>query len=476
MKTAKKKQTKGTKKGYYILYKDQAIKIDPDVFSKLSKKFEDIYRTNPEKYVFDEHISDETFKAFISSCQLQPFSIQPLYALELLELARKWEVASLELYTKGICDSNGIVYRPRNDPLGLLIQHMDENCETSSDIEAVANILNDLFEDDRLSDLEPEILFRIVTIAEKKDLDQNKLKKFVIRLIRSCPESAVLLVLKINFDLLSEDDVDLIFHCPEMHEISINFFVAAALSSIRRKANMSINELDKKHKNTILSFVTRMEEERDRIENKMKDEHDAQLDEIMNILEEQHRVIEELTDILTEQAQKLENGPLSSSALSDENAIKMQDDTRLKMKKFVQVVEDVLQERKKEALGGIQKSVSAVEHKWVEDAADPEKVLKETEQEIEISLQTCEKQEEDIDALVKDLTEIKATLCAKIVKDKIRFDKGRRMTEDRFLIFDEDPETWMPSPSEVHSGESFLNGLDQRIDQECPIRGATKRE
>ena len=464
-----KKNSRIQKTPYYFIFNEQIIKVDAEIFSQMSKKFKEIIKTNPEKFEFKEQVSEHTFKAFIASCQLQPFTIPPLYALELLDLSRKWGIPSLEQYTCEVCRTNGIIFRPKEDALGNLLEKINENSETKEDLQAVANILNDLFNDDRLPDVEPEILFRIIILSEKQNLDMKKFIKFVIGLFNTNPESAVLLSLRINFDLLTEKEVDIIFRCSEMHSIHINFFVAAALSSIRYKSFSSISELEKRHQSSINLFAQRMEEEIKKIKNNLNDEHEKKLDEIMDILEEQHRIIEGLTDILTEQAEKLENGPLSSSSLSDQNAIELQEDTKRKMNKFIELVNDVLKERKEAAIGGVHKSVSQVEQKWVDDLTDPDKVLHDTENIINQSDKACQKQEEQINNLSKELVEIKATLCAKIVKDKIRYDKGKRIIENRFLIFNN--EGWLPSDQQVHSAESFLNGLEQRIDIECPIRG-----
>ena len=205
---------------YYIGFKDNMYKVDPVIFAQHSGKFAKDCIKQRDHMEFEENVSDETFKAFLASCQLRSFQIKPLYALELLDVARKWDCPNLESFCQELCKNNGIVFRPRNDPLGILLAHIDEGTTKRADLLNVAKVFDEVLDDDRLPDVEPEILFRIVLMAEKTGFDMNKYIKFVMSIIRTEPETATLLCLRINFDLLPEDQENLIFHCPTIHQMS----------------------------------------------------------------------------------------------------------------------------------------------------------------------------------------------------------------------------------------------------------------
>jgi chorismate mutase len=458
---------------FYIGFKDNFYKVDPAIFAQQSGKFAREFEGKSE-LEFEDNVSDETFKAFLSSCQLRNFQIKPLYALELLNVAREWECPNLETYCQDLCKSHGIVFRPRNDLLGVLLTRIDEGKAKRSDLQNVADVLDDYLEDDRLSDLEPEILFRIVLMAEKKGFSMEKYIKFVMSIIKTEPETATLLSLRINFDLLPEDQENLIFHCPTIHEMSIGFFVAMALSNVRWHGKHNLAQAHSSYTEVLNNFVTNIEEKRRKLLEEFESEHEKEMDEIITVLEKQHQVIEDLSDILAEQAMRLEKGPLSVEGQSDENINKMKADIEEEVKRISEVVNARLLEDRPKFKGQINDEVELVKNRWIAKMTDPEKVKQDHQEKLEDIKGLINSQEEQVSKLAGDVKQLKAALCAKIVRDKLRGEKGKRNISNCYGIFDESAEEgniWGVDSEDVSkASKEIIDVIEQRLDEECPIR------
>ncbi|EAY17273.1 hypothetical protein TVAG_266360 [Trichomonas vaginalis G3] len=456
---------------YYIGYKDNMYKVDPVIFAQHSGKFARDCLIQRDHMEFNEVVSDETFKAFLSSCQLRNFQLQPLYALELLDVARKWDCPNLERYCQDLCKENGIVYRPKNDVLGNLLKNIDEGTAKRSDLQAVANVFDEVMDDDRLPDVEPEILFRIVLMAEKKGFDMEKYIKFVMRIIKTEPETAILLILRINFDLLPEDQENYIFHCPMIHEQSINFFVAMALSSVRWHARTELEATTNYHIDLLNDFLKNIEVTKANLIKQLADEHDEQMDEIMTVLEKQHAIIEDLSDILAEQAQKLETGPLSVNGQGDERVNKIRHDAENDIRRYTEAVNDQLNENRARFMNNIEETIENVKNEWIKNMTDPVRVKEAHEKKLNEIDQQCNKQQQQLDQIQGEVDTIKATLLAKIVKDKLQGARGIRDTTNAYDVFDGAEKIWNLSSDDVKRAErDVIDVIEHRIEAECPMR------
>ena len=457
---------------YYIGFKDNMYKVDPVLFAQHSGKFAKDCITQRDHMEFEENVSDDTFKAFLASNQLRNFQIKPLYALELLEVARKWDCPNLESYCQELCKANGIVFRPRYDPLGILLRRIDEGTTKRSDLQNVADMFEEYLEDDRLPDLEPEILFRIVLMAEKKGFDMNKYIKFVMSIIKTEPETAILLVLRINFDLLPEDQENYIFHCPMIHEMSINFFVAMALSMVRWHARTELKDASNYHIEVMNEFVKSIEEKKKNLTQELADEHDKEMDEVITVLEKQHQLIEELSDILAEQARKLETGPLSVQGQGDERVNKIRLEAEQDIKRYAEAVNDQLKEERANLMEEMEEAIRLVKERWIQNLSDPERVKEIQEAKLSEIGAIANAEQEQVEQLVADVTQLKSALCAKVVRDKLRAEKGLRDTTNHLLLFDKGAEQiWGLASDDVKRAErDIVDVLESRIEKECPIR------
>lgn len=456
---------------YYIGFKNDAYKVDPVIFAKYSSKFAEDLPKNEKLMEFNENVEDETFKAFIASNQLKPFEIQPMYILELLDVARKWGCPSLETYCQDFCKKNGITYRSRDDPLGILIQHIDNDCETEEDLEAVAAIFNDLIYDDRLPDVEPELLFRIVYMAEKMGMEQEKLIEFIFSIIKTVPETAVLLSLFVNFDNLTEEQEKIIFHTADMHQLSINFFVAASLSSVRYKTRKELNEISQVHQETLDQFINNVEAKKKKLIQDLQDDHNAQMEEVMNVLEEQHRTVEELSDVLADMANKLKSGPLSAEALGDPSINKIKSDCEDQLKTYRQALEDGLDDKKMALRERFVKHVEYQKNNWITNLTDPDKVNTLHQRKLAVINEITDDLDAKLEDIEANIDQMKSLVAAMIVRDKLRTEKGTRDIDDPYSIFDGVKPIWNLDREGVQAAEKTIIGIEDRLDQECPIRG-----
>lgn len=459
---------------FYIGFKDNFYKVDASIFAQQSAKFarECVGKKELE---FEDNVADDTFKAFLSSCQLRNFQIKPLYALELLDVARKWECPNLEQFCQELCKANGIIFRPRNDPLGVLLSHIDEGKARRSDLLNVANIFDECLDDDRLPDVEPEILFRIVLMAEKKGFNMEKYIKFVMSIIKTEPETATLLCLRINFDLLPEDQENLIFHCPTIHEMSIGFFVAMALSNVRWHGNHDLEETRAAYAEVVNNFITSIDEKKKKLIEEFRDEHESEMDEIITVLEKQHKLIEELSDVLAAQASKLEKGPLSVEGQGDERVNKIRIDAEEEIKRYAEVVNDQLKEERAGFKERIKEEIDAVKRRWISRLSDPKKVNEDQENKLNDIGDVISSQHEQVRQVQDDVKQLKAALCAKIVRDKLRGEKGLRNATNCYGIFDnvssDADSIWgLDSDDVTKASKEIVEVIEQRLEEECPIR------
>lgn len=451
-------------------------RVDPQIFQKMSDKFRVDYPNCPNQMDFKENVSREVFDVFINACQLKNFEIQPEYALDVLDVSRTWEVPSLEKYTKQYCRDHGIKFRPREDYIGILLNKIDNNCEDVQDLQNVANVINDVFDDDRLPEVAAEDLFRIIVLAEKVELDMDKLIEFVMKLYEINPEAAVLLTLRIDFDKLTEEQLNVIFHCSEMHNISIGFFVAFSLSATRNKTKGDLVETQRKHIEAMNLFDREMDNEHRKMVMKLDTEHRNEMQKLNNILLEQDKKINELTDILHSMAEALDTGPLSPRGIGDENLRRIKEETVERVSGIRDRIEGEVQNALKECESIFENSVAKVEDDWEKECADPLFVEKETERVLSLAEERGNMFDKLLEGIENIIHRTKCGLAAKVVKDKIRISKGVRENVNiasKFELFDVNKDLWNLDKRDIKVQYSNIKDIEKLIDEICPIRAGT---
>jgi uncharacterized protein YukE len=471
-----------SRKPYFIIFEDNMYKVDPDLFSEHSQRFKEEYAQNPDQISFKENVAKETFEAFISSCQLRTYTIADSLILELLEVYRNWKCFSLEAQCYNECKKRGLRPRPREDYIGILLEKCDNNQETVEDLRNVAGILNDNWDDDRLPDIEPELLYRIVVLAEKKEMDMEKLKDFVMKLYETSPESAVLLTLRLDFDHLSESELETIFQCNEMHEISIGFFVAASLSAIRNKTKDNLVDSEVNHIAMMNDFLRQMDYDRRHMIMRLDKEHRDEMEFLINRIKKQHETIERLSDILCKSAEKLSSGSLSPRGIGDPKLMEIRDEVDERLTKIYNQTQADIEDNITEATKIFENSVAKIEKEWEEESADPTKIIADTERTVAIADQKIGEFNKTLDQIQKTIRESKGSIAAKIVRDHIRFSSGllkdvrKKKSGSKFDLFKGTGSLWDLSANEVKEQVRTVKELENMLDMICPIRGAATRK
>ncbi|EAY11471.1 hypothetical protein TVAG_248380 [Trichomonas vaginalis G3] len=456
-------------------------KVNPEVFSQQSTKFAEEYQQNPQQLKFEENVAKETFEAFINSCQLRPYVISDLLIFELLDLYRKWGCNSLEAHCYSECKNRGLRPRPREDYIGILLDKIDNNEETVEDLRHVAEILNDSWDDDRLPDIEPELLYRIVVLAEKYNMDMDELTKFTMNLYDINPESAVLLTLRLDFDHLSEEQIDRIFHCSEMHNISIGFFVAMSISAVRNRTKDNLVDSECNHIKMMNEFQREMDYDRRHMIMRLDQEHEDEMRKLMDTLVKQHRKLEELTDYLTDTAERLDSGPLSPRGIGDPKLKALKEETDEKLQRIYNRIQADVEQNLAENSQVFENSIAKIEAEWEADCADPRKVSADTDRAIAIAGDKAEELSRKLDEIEAQVKRSKASIAAKIVRDQTRGisgmvkDAGKDNHDSKYSIFKGESSLWGLTEEDVKKEVKTIKDLETLIDQLCPIRGAATR-
>ncbi|EAY19855.1 hypothetical protein TVAG_129630 [Trichomonas vaginalis G3] len=451
-------------KNYSIIYDNKKYRVDPLIFCKMSEKFKTIYEQNPEKYKFEnDEIDQEVFVAFISSCQLKTFQINPKKAQALLKLAREWEAPSLESYATTVCRENGYPVYPRVDPIGDLKIKQDRNEDCGEDYKRAGAVFMDSLDDDRLMEFDPEPLFRIVAYAEKlPNFDEQKYADFVMKLRERRMDAAVLLSLRLNFTKITEEDTDALFQSPEMRQQSIGFFVAYSLSQTRHKTQELINETTAKCMDQLHEFGNDMLDANGSLKKALQKDHEKNMkllnQEIDANADELNRLVREFTrtaDILVE-------GPLSPNGFADPALKRIEDDAQERLNNLYNHIREEIGKNHDEKHPKMRDDVDRVEQDWENEYNDPEATQKRMEDMLNELEGVASKYRGEIDQIDKDLDHIRGSINAKIARDYVRTDKGSRVEANIYSIFDE--------ADFVKEESSAIEDIDARLDKQCPLK------
>ena len=468
-----------TQKSFNIEFQGRTFRVDPKIFCKMSSKFKRLYNENPEGMQFDDNVSQEAFIAFISSCQLKSFSVSPDAAQDLLKISREWGVPSLEQYAIDVCKKNGIMVHPAIDPIGDLVAKQEQEKDTARDYQRAATVFIDSLDDDRLIEMNPEPLFRIVAYAEKlPNFDEKKFAEFVIKLHSKAPESAVLLALRANFDNFFEngpvpEGYDILFKSQQMRSQSLSFFVAYALSNMRHKASKEITETELKIKNTLAGFYYSEDEDLKTFSQQLQQAHDNEMNKLRERYQSQDDEVQRLIKELTRTADCLTTGPLSPEGMGDP-ALKLVSENAIKrLDKLCEEVQTRLNQNHDEHKEKMQSDVLAQEKEWEDEYNNPEKAVAESREKLVSLGDVSKKYDESISQIDKDLDNIRYSIYAKIANDYVRSDKGMRDTSNMYSIFEGYRED--VKQETVEESGRFLKDISDALEKQCPLKSGSKK-
>ena len=460
---------------------NRSFTFENDIFMKMSKRCARLIGEGTFEETISGQIRVDTFEAFIAACMLKPFKVTSQNAYELLHLAEHWEVNSLIKFVTDYISKKGLNPPPDVDFLGILIDNLQKGVNNPSDIDNVANYINDTLRDERFERLPPEIIFKVVNTAEYEKIDQTLLINYTLHLLETKPTHAVPLILLIDFDAMQKSQRDFIFAANEVHELNLGYFITQAFSSARNRADRDLNAAKSELEgelNTLRDGVKKKQEESFQ---KMKDKQNETLSELRDRL---NKMAEQLKDL---------QGQSEVQRQRVEQAAQNHDSQFTDMNSTLSHIDQLIQQRNAESASQSEHVAEEVSHQMDELSDEMNIKIKEVAQE---DAERCNKLESDakklIDAQQKRLKQLKSTadeivnmlndtndrlydlkakLASKIVRDRLRFDKFIRKTDNRFDLFNKEPGLWDLKESSVQSAEKFIEEIEEQVDKFCPIRG-----
>jgi len=462
---------------YIIRWNGLLFDIDPAVFSRLSRKFSNLLKDNPKEYIIEKNYDYPTIVPFINACQLKSFDVNRTNAFDLLEISKEWEASSLESYVQAFIDQNKLQKSEKPDILGILLEKIELNTDGNSDWKKIADYINSSMKDERFQLLPPEVVFRILSYAELKGLNQRLLIQYIVKVIESNPENAIPLVLHIDFSQLDSSELEIIMGCRRLHEQNLGFFLSSSLTSLANKTNLAITNHEKYHNIQIQSMKTNTENKCREIMSQTKQQLSLEMEEIIDEIERQQIILNELTSQVQEHKIKIAMGDrkvVSKRSMSATSEIQLiMNNINKEFNDFTKEIDDRLikfdqdMERIKQQAGE-----SATEY-FREAARNSEKSFDRTRIQLEDLSErgiNLEKQIHQTTALVAD---IKSLLLSKIIRDKMRQSHFLRRTNNKYQLFSES--IWNISPQKVTEAEAQIKDLESQIDKYCPPRQGIKQ-
>lgn len=474
-----------------------------DSFASKSKKAAQLISEGHTQGFIERRVRKDAFDAFVDACNGKPFPATPNNAFELQALAFEWGIPTLERFMENYIQEKGLKPPPEVDHLGVLIEHLEQGIDDPNDIIDVANVVNDALDDERFESVPPEVIFKILVASDQKKLeqppaeqssteeqqtdhqtlDQKALIDFTLRLFESNPSSAVPLTLLIDFDQLTKDQRDKIFHCKDMHELNIGYFIAHSMSAARNKAERELVQSEAQLSTDLNNLrATLKQHQRTSVET-LRNSQDESINDLTNSFNEHQDKLDVLKEKYEEFGKKL-------------NHIKENQETRFAaMKEKLSAIDDSTSQRSSiasemadrvndEVIEQMDRLTTEVTNQLTqlagENAAKADQVEQALKKKIETEQARLKSLRNKLNSTIdnikttnENLTDVQATLAAKIVHDRLKYDKFLRdNTESRFDVFSQEDGIWGLTVDDVKKAEEFVQQLEDTVDQLCPVRGA----
>ena len=461
---------------------NQRYDFDGEKFAKMSRKCARLLTQGQTQGTIQRRVRADSLAAFAGACQLQQFKVTPTNAYEIRELAEEWEVPSLVQFVDEFIAKKKLPPPEDGDIIENLLKHVKQGIYKESDINHVANIINDALADERFIEVPPEIIFQIVISSEQRGIDKQRFLEFVLTLFYKNPESAVPLILLIDFDHLTDDQTEGIFLCREVHEQNISFFIAWALSSSRNKAENELQLSDRRHHDEIETLRELLKKAQLAASTKMKKEHDQETADLLEIVKKQQQVIDQLvaqTQAQRQEYQRLEDEHQNKLASLEDTLRDLLDqakDCAELLEKQQTQVERECQEQMPKLRAELMEQINGVRDRNIENLGNIEKTITnvtDKEHELADALdRSVSLSEESLSAAKHNMRDIKAAIAVKIVRDRLRFDKFLRDKNEQLKVFKTKGGVWGIKPKEAEAADKMISVLQKRIDELCPIRGS----
>lgn len=459
---------------YPIEYGDNLIIVKkPTVFAQISPEFREKISLYPNKLVIENPTyCFDTFEILVKACQLQSFTAHLDNVFELKALAQDWGVENLVTY----CDNFIKKAKVSDMPHEKIVTNLINACESSDKEKIKAAVrqastkFRDVLEDPRIIELPADKIYQLVTSIDIRPYNQEVFIKFVSKLFRVDPNSAIPLVLRCNFDLLSEEQYHIFFCCNEMHELNLNYYTALSMSDIFRSLRSALKQTDETSNSDLLENRKKYERKFNKIFDDTRKNREIDLDKIRMRLVQQNEHINDLARVLELQKSLLvESVKICHSAPTQEEYL---DIATNEISEMINTTRSELLDRidsdKAEAESELRKLIEESQHEIEDALKKTELISPETRSATTAFQDRIQKINSRCRAAVRDIYDIKCIIAAKIVDDKIHGDNYIRITDRQFDLFD-DPGFWGVRKSDAVAAKTdVLDIIENAIDQCCP--------
>lgn len=463
---------------------DVPYEFKAKTFAKVSKKAGQLLKNGIFEDSITTEASEESISAFIAACNLQQFKVTSTNAFELLDLAQKYKIVNLEKFVKNYITQKDLKRPGGEDETDYLQQFLDKMKERTlqkEDYENVASRINVYIDDPRMSEIFLIPLFRLILYIDYTALEHKKLNAFVLKLLQEKPETAVPLLLRIDFSQLSNEQDEQVFATDAVHLDNSNFFTAYSLSADRNHQRRTLlkaeGDMEKLMIDADTDFANQRRDQTEELEqeyidqyNKLKELADAQKEQIKK-LKEYQRATNQQSEQVASHFKEASNGLTESIAKTKESFEERKRQNDALREKVQQEIDKQVGELKEHTLAEIE-GVKA-ESQQVRAAAIEKKDASfgSLQRNVDRMEKNCGALQDAVTISNKETDELKSALAAKMIRDFMRFDNFIRRNEKRFQIFSE-KDIWGLESKDVEAAEDFLKGVDKRIDKICPIRHA----
>ena len=463
---------------------DVSYEFKAKTFAKVSKKAGQLLKNGITEDSITTNASDESIAAFIAACNLQQFKVTSTNAFELLDLAVLYKIVNLEKFVRNYIQQKDLKRPGGDDPtdyLQVFLDKMKERTLEKEDYENLATRINIYIDDPRLSEIYLIPLFRLILLVDYTALEHKKLNSFVLKLLQEKPETAVPLLLRIDFSQLTNEQDELIFSTDAVHTDNSNFFTALSLSADRTHQTKTLNaaekDIEKLMNEADTDFANQRRDQTEELEqeyidqyNKLKELADAQKEQIKKLKEYQRATIQQSEQVVSH-FREASSGLTEAIAKTKESFEERKRQNDALREKVQQEIEKQVGELRQNTLSDIE-GVKA-ESQNVRAAAIEKKDASfgSLQRNVDRMEKNCGALQDAVTVSNKETDELKSALAAKMIRDFMRFDNFIRRNGKRFQIF-ETKDLWGLNPKDVEDAEEFLKGVDKRIDKICPIRHA----
>jgi hypothetical protein len=457
------------KHSFILVINNEDFQFDGDLLSSVSPEIHDLVSRGIGGVAIGPHVPQTAAAAFCSACRGEHFTVKPATAFKIMDLAADCEIPSLVRFVRRYIDSRKL-------------ERVPVATSTSSKFfgklqKVGVDLQNAIISEGYVANGE-KFVFRVILFTDFRDLRQDVLVKYAFKRLAADAACALPIFLRIDYDRLTDDQIDQLFETNPFHRVSLNYFIAAALSTNRNEASrhrkLGFANLDQLY-NGILA---------DSSEPKLITgyEHDShnQLAEFQRIVADQQQQLKQLTarrnEIKEQRVLNNRNFKTEAKALRDEieRHRAISDSRKRDLDRMREQIKTILNPRLVELRKHIARQIEAMKKKAAERQAKMETEIGQLEDSRRRNIDRMKTNVGRLDLAFAeqqdDLKHVRASLAAKMIRDFMRFDDYIRRSENRFKIFDEPPGIWSLSSGDVKKADLFLTGMEKKIDRTCPIR------